>query len=203
MSENKQNSKLKIGITGGIGSGKTTVCKIFETLGIPIYYADDRAKWLMINDSNLIKRIKDLLGEKAYNEDGSLNRAFIANIVFQDKAKLEKLNAIVHPAVFIDGNDWHEAQKNVPYTLKEAALLFEGKGHQFLDKMITVTAPKELRIERVINRDKTTREAILARMDKQLPDEKKVEMADFVVYNDGKESLIDQVLKIHHQVLEL
>lgn len=188
---------FKIGITGGIGSGKTTVCKIFETLGIPIYYADERAKALMVENQELIASIKKLFGEKAYLEDGSLNRAYIAEIVFNDKNKLQQLNGLVHPAVFMDGVEWHNAQKDVPYTLKEAALLFEGKGHQFLDKIITVYAPKEVRLERVMKRDNAPKEAIEARMNKQMPDEEKVKLADFVIYNDGTQLLIPQVMEIH------
>lgn len=194
---------LKIGITGGIGSGKTTICRIFETLGIPVYYSDIRAKVLMVENPSLIANIKNVFGEEAYLEDGSLNRAYIGQIAFNDKAKLAELNGIVHPAVFEDGNEWAEMQKDVPYTLKEAALIFEGGGQQFLDKVITVFAPKEVRIRRVIERDKTERSAVEARINKQMPDEEKVRLADFVIYNDGKQSLIQQVLKIHNELLKL
>ena len=194
---------LKIGITGGIGSGKTTICRIFETLGIPVYYSDIRAKVLMVENPSLIANIKNVFGEEAYLEDGSLNRAYIGQIAFNDKAKLAELNGIVHPAVFEDGNEWAETQKDVPYTLKEAALIFEGGGQQFLDKVITVFAPKEVRIRRVIERDKTDRSAVEARINKQMPDEEKVRLADFVIYNDGKQSLIQQVLKIHNELLKL
>jgi dephospho-CoA kinase len=192
---------LKIGITGGIGSGKTTVCKIFETLGIPVYYADDRAKMLMLQDKHLIEGIKSLFGDQAYLADGALNRQHIAKIAFNDSSKLEQLNALVHPAVFKDGNKWADMQKNVPYTLKEAALIFEGGGHQFLDKVITVFAPKAVRIERVLKRDNTTRAEIEARIEKQMPDEEKVKMADFVIYNDGEQSLVEQVLAIHQALV--
>lgn len=194
---------LKIGITGGIGSGKTTICKIFETLGIPIYYSDIRAKELMVENEALITKIKEAFGEAAYLENGSLNRAHIAQIAFSDKSKLAELNSIVHPAVFQDGNDWVKMQKNVPYTLKEAALTFEGGGHKFLDKVITVFAPKEIRIDRVIARDNTSREAVEARINKQMPDEEKVKLADFVIYNDGEQGLIEQVLAIHKKLIQL
>ncbi len=192
---------MKLGITGGIGSGKSTVCKIFEVLGIPVYYADDRAKWLMNNDTKLIKGVKSTFGDEAYHPDGTLNRPFIADIVFNDKSKLAELNALVHPAVFQDGVAWNEANANAPYTLKEAAILFESGSYLTVDKVITVFTPKEIRIQRVLTRDDTTREAIEARMDKQMPEEEKIERSDFVIYNDDEHSLIEQVLNIHKELL--
>lgn len=194
--------RLKIGITGGIGSGKTTVCRIFETLGIPVYYADDRAKALMVENKDLIKNIKNLFGEEAYLPDGALNRAFIANIAFHNPLKLNELNALVHPAVWKDGEDWHNTQTDAPYTLKEAALLFESGGNRFLDKIITVVAPIETRIERVILRgDGTmTRSDVEARIAKQLPDEEKIKQSDFVIWNDGTQLLMPQVLAIHRSI---
>lgn len=191
----------KIGITGGIGSGKTTVCKIFEALGIPVYYADDRAKWLMTNDSNLIASIKNLFGAAAYFENGELNRAHIAQIAFHDPQKLAQLNALVHPVVFSDSEQWQQAQQHVPYTIKEAALLYESGSYQKLDQIIVVTAPIEIRIQRVMDRDKTTYEAVEARLNKQMPEAEKVQKADFVIYNDGKQALLPQVLNIHQQLL--
>jgi dephospho-CoA kinase len=191
---------IKVGITGGIGSGKSTVCRIFETLGIPVYYADDRAKWLMTHDPELVKGIKALIGEDAYLPDGSLDRAKIASVIFNDKEKLAAMNALVHPAVWQDGENWHNSHSEVPYTLKEAALLFETGGYQLMDKMITVYAPKALRLERVMQRDGSKEEEVLARMDKQMPDERKMELADFVIHNDGQQSLIRQVLDIHRQL---
>lgn len=192
---------LKVGITGGIGSGKTTVCKIFEQLDIPIYYADDRAKVLMVEDTQLVKEIKALLGTEAYTEDGQLNRAYVADIVFQNPDKLSQLNALVHPAVAKDGEDWQKKQQNTPYTLKEAALLYEAGSYRALDKMICVVAPQELRIERVMKRDQVDRAAVQARMDKQWPQAKKARLSDFLIYNDGNQSLILQVMRIHHRLL--
>lgn len=191
------NHLLKVGITGGIGSGKTTICRIFETIGIPVYYADDRAKWLMVNNLSIVNELKKLFGEATYLPNGTLNRAHLASIVFNNKEQLKALENIVHPAVRTDGLAWHLAQKNVPYTLKEAALHFEGGGYKEMDKMITIFAPKEVRIERVLSRDNTTREAIEARMDNQMSDEEKMKRADFVIYNDGQQSIIRQVLKVH------
>lgn len=198
-----KNKALKIGITGGIGSGKTTVCHIFETLGIPIYYADDRAKTLMIEDDNLIKGIKNLFGNAAYFEDGSLNRKYISGIAFSNPLILNELNALVHPAVHVDGERWHDAQTYAPYTLKEAALHFESGGFRFMDKMICVVAPKEVRIERVLLRGGLNRSEIEARMSKQLSDEEKIKQSDFVVHNDTQTGLIQQVLAIHKNLLKI
>ncbi|MDX1941878.1 MAG: dephospho-CoA kinase [Saprospiraceae bacterium] len=191
---------LKVGITGGIGSGKTTVCKIFETLGIPVYYADERAKWLMVNDPELIKGIKNLFSEGAYDIQGNLNRSYISSIVFTDPEKLNQLNALVHPAVAKDASAWNQAQTNVPYTLREAALIYEAGIDKQLDYIIVVTAPLETRIRRVIARDHSPRESVEARISKQMPEEEKVKRADFVIVNDGKQALIPQVLAIHQQL---
>ena len=194
---------LKVGITGGIGSGKTTVCKIFETLGIPVYYADDRAKWLMMHDQGLKKQIIEIFGPAAYLENGQLNRTYIGQIAFTTPDKLKALNAAVHPAVAKDSVIWNKAQKEVPYTLKEAALLFEAGSYKLLDKIITVTAPVEMRIERVMQRDQVDRAAVLARMDKQWPEKEKVERADFVINNDDQKGLIKQVLAIHQALSKI
>lgn len=189
-----------LGITGGIGSGKTTVCKIFETLGIPVYYADERAKYLMSHDPKLIAGIIELFGSEAFLEPQVLNRAHIAQVAFNDKAKLNQLNALVHPAVAQDGLNWQAAQQNVPYTLKEAALLFESGSYRSLDKIIVVAAPLELRIQRVMARDGAKREEVEARISKQMPEAEKVSLADFVVNNDGVHALIPQVMTIHTKI---
>jgi len=192
---------LKIGITGGIGSGKTTVCKVFEAIGIPIYYADDRAKYLMRKDKKLIASITELFGEEAYLKDGNLNRKYLAGIVFENKLMLKKLEALVHPAVHLDGEHWHKKQKKAPYTLREAALLFENGSYKKLDKTITVYAPKKMRISRVMKRDKVTRKAVVARMKNQMLDREKRELANYVIKNDCKHPLIMQVLKIHKKIM--
>ena len=189
---------IKIGITGGIGSGKTTVCKIFELLGIPVYYADERAKWLMVNDENLIHKLKEAFGEKVYYKNGTLNRKYLANLIFNDQEKLNTINSIVHPAVYSDSKKWHEEQRNVPFTLKEAALFFENGSYIQMDKMITVTAPKSLRIKRVTDRDQTDKVSVEARINKQLPESEKVKLSDFVINNDGSQSLIHQVLNVYN-----
>ena len=196
-------SPLKIGITGGIGSGKTTVCKVFESMGIPVYYADDRAKWLMVNNIEVVNKLKSLFGKKVYLENGKLNKAHIASIVFNDKVMLQKLNSIVHPAVYQDGLEWQQAQIDVPYTLKEAALLFEAGSYKALDKIVTVFAPKEIRLGRVMKRDHISESEVIARMNKQMDDFKKMYLADFVIFNDGKHPLLPQIQRLHKRILKL
>ena len=190
---------LRAGITGGIGSGKTTVCRIFEALGIPVYDADYWAKWLIANDPEVKQAITGLFGPEAYLPDGQYNRALIAGMVFQAPAKLAALNAAVHPAVERHARAWHDeqAEKGVPYTLKEAALLVESGSHQFLDALIVVTAPEELRIRRVMARDGVPEEAVRARMANQMQEGEKVRLADYVIVNDGEHSLVRQVWAVH------
>jgi dephospho-CoA kinase len=196
---------LKIGITGGIGSGKTTVCKMFEELGIPVYYADERAKYLMQHEHFLIDEIKKNFGEEVY-DNGQLNRQLLASKIFHDKEKVKLLNSLVHPAVFRDTDRWVAEQQatQTPYALKEAALLVESGSHKYLDKLIVVTAPQNLRLKRVVERDNLSSTDVMARIQNQLPEEEKVKLADFVIINDSdKEHLRQQVLKIHQQLVEL
>ncbi len=193
---------LRIGITGGIGSGKTTVCAIFSTLGIPIYNSDERAKKIMVENQSVVNKLKAQFGSTIYFEDGSINRVLLSQIVFNDKEQLTKLNEIVHPAVFEDMIKWYAENQNHKYVLQEAAIMYESGSYKMLDKMILVYADQEIRIERVMKRDKVDRIAVLARMDKQMPESEKLKLADFVIYNNG-ESLIDQVMKLHHTILEL
>lgn len=192
---------LKGGITGGIGSGKTIVCKIFEFLGTPVYYADDEAKRLMHQNTKLRSEIQALFGNDAYLPDGTLNKAYLARLIFSDAGRREELNALVHPAVAADVEAWFNRQ-NTPYALEEAALLFESGSYQKLDFLITVYAPVELRLSRVMQRDKTSRKEVEKRMKAQWPDQEKIKKADFVVRNDGKNALIPQILDIHHQILQ-
>lgn len=192
----------KIGLTGGIGSGKSTVARIFEVLGIPVYYADDRAKQLMVEDPELKAGIVALFGAEAYSQN-ELNRAHIAHLAFSDPSLLKKLEALVHPAVLADGERWHNAQQGVPYTIKEAALLFESGSYKALDKIIVVTAPLELRIERVMRRNQISRDSVMSRIARQMLEEEKKMLADFVIDNDGSRSLIRQVWEIHRQILQL
>ncbi len=189
-----------IGITGGIGSGKTTCCRIFETLGIPVYYADPRAKKLMTSDKLLKAQIKELLGKDAYFRNGRLNRGFIASKIFNDKALLKKMNGMVHPAVGRDVIAW-ASQQDAPYILYEAALLVENGSYKNFNKLIVVSCPQEERIRRVMSRDDVDMKDVKARMKHQLPESKKLAVADFVIVNDGQEMLIPQIMEVHEQIL--
>ena len=191
---------LRIGITGGIGSGKTTICKLFETLGIPVYYADAAARHLMVNDAELVSKIRNLFGNEAYLPSGELNRKYLAGIVFHNQQKLTLLNSLVHPAVEKDAQRWHSQQHSAPYTLKEAALIFESGSHQLLDRVINVYAPLETRIERVIKRDHVSRDDVLARIKNQWPEEDKLALSDHVIVNDNTLSIIRQVYKLHSRL---
>jgi len=184
---------LKIGITGGIGTGKTTVCKIFELLGIPVFYADAAGKQLMIDNAVVKQKIKALFGEEAYFSDETVNRRHIADIAFKDQNKLSLLNNIIHPAVKEAFEIWCTNQKNI-YILKEAALMFESNSYQDNDFNILISSPLETRINRVMKRDNTARENVMARIAKQMPEEKKEKLSDFIITNDEKTFLIEQVL---------
>ncbi len=192
---------LLVGITGGIGSGKSTVCKIFEVLSVPVYYADDRAKYLMHHDLNLVLALKDTFGTEIY-KDGQLDRALLASRVFADKVELAKLNALVHPVVAQDTIEWQMAHSAAPYTLREAALLFETGTYKSLHKVIVVTAPLEVRIARVMGRDNVTEEQVRDRIANQWSEEQKVALADYIIANNGEAALIPQVLNIHNQLLQ-
>jgi len=194
---------LKIGITGNIGGGKTTVSKIFEVLGVPVFYADDAAKQVMVTDKELIDGLKSTFGKEAYFDDGTLNRKHIASIVFNDDAELAKLNALVHPAVFRAFDSWVLQSKDAPYVMKEAALLFESTSYKMCDYSIMVTAPLEIRIQRVIKRDGLSRAEIESRDAKQFSEEKKIQLANYVIRNDDTELVIPQVLALHQQFLTL
>lgn len=192
----------RIGITGGIGSGKSTVCQIFKILGVPVYSADDQAKWLMANNPSLKSQISETFGKDSYLPDGSLNRAYLAEMVFSDPEKVKKINALVHPAVGTDFESWAKNQ-TAPYVLKEAALLFESGSAKDLDKIINVSSPLKIRLARVLMRDPHRDEAQVNKIiDQQLPDEKKNEMADFVIKNTDTKLLIPQVLQIHSKLIE-
>ena len=194
---------IKVGITGDIGSGKTTVCEIFERLGVPVYYADKQAKYLMETDKKLREAIRQLFGDEAFDAENNLNRAFIAGIVFKDEEKLLALNALVHPAVKADYDSWNAilARKEYPYSLKEAALLVESGSYKDLDKLIVVSAPLEDRIKRVMARDNISEEQVKARIDAQLPESEKVKLADYVIDNNLIMELVPQVGKVHLDLL--
>jgi dephospho-CoA kinase len=193
---------LRVGITGGIGSGKTTVCRIFETLGIPVFYADAAAKQIMIEDATLIDGIKNTFGKESYFDDGILNNKHIANIVFNNTEELAKLNAMVHPAVFRAFDSWTAVlPADTPYVLKEAALLFESGSYQLCNLNILVVAPEKLKLDRVMQRDGVGADAVKARMDKQFTDRQKLKLADHIIQNNESESLIEQVLRLHQVFL--
>ena len=193
---------LKVGITGGIGSGKTTVCRIFETLGIPVFYADTAAKQIMTEDAILIEGIKNTFGKESYFDDGGLNNKHIANIVFNNTEELAKLNAMVHPAVFRAFDSWTAAlPAETPYVLKEAALLFESGSYQLCDLNVLVVAPEKLKLDRVMQRDGASADAVRSRMDKQFTDRQKLKLADHIIHNNESESLIEQVVRLHQVFL--
>ena len=187
---------LKVGITGGIGSGKTHICQLFQQLGVPVYNADERAKNLMNNDPIVKQSLVDTFGPEVFNKDG-LNRDFLAQVVFKDKVKLKQLNDIVHPAVAQDAQAWHLQHNDKPYTIKEAALLFETGSFKELDKTILVHAKEDERILRVMRRDKVSKEKVLARIKNQFTDLVKMEHADFIINNDGNREIEKMVEKIH------
>ena len=190
---------LRIGLTGGIGSGKSTVAKIFETLGVPVYNADEEAKKMMNSDEELKASLINNFGAETY-KDGLLDRKYLAAIVFNDDHKLELLNSLIHPATIRDASEWIKKQ-NSPYVIKEAALIFEAGAADMLDLVIGVSAPHELRIKRVMNRDGVSREEVLKRMSSQLDDEVKMKRSDFVITNDEKSLIIPQVLSLHSQFI--
>ena len=192
---------LKIGLTGGIGSGKSTVAQLFEVLGIPVYYADIEAKKLMNENTGLRQAIIENFGKEAYTDE-VLNRKYISSIVFSDPLKLELLNSIVHPATRKDGENWMHRQRTV-YAIHEAALIFEANVSDRLDYVIGVSSPKELRIKRAMERDNVTRDEILMRMTKQLDEKIKMSKCDFVLVNDEQHLLIPQVLELHEKLIAL
>ena len=192
---------LRVGLTGGIGSGKSTAAKIFEVLSIPVYYADVEAKRLMNEDLELRTNIIKHFGEKAYTNE-MLDRKYISSIVFSDPAKLELLNSIVHPATKEDGEKWMH-QQTTPYAIHEAALIFESGSAENLDYVIGVSAPRALRIQRVMNRDGITRDEVVKRINRQIDETIKMKLCDFVIINDEQQLLVPQVLGIHEKLLEL
>ena len=183
-----------IGLTGGIGSGKTTIANYFNEMGVPVYIADDGARNVMQSEE-IINEIKNIFGEALF-ENNILNRARLAEIVFKDAAQLAQLNAIVHPAVKKDFESWLLQNKKYQYVVYEAAILFESGRYKDCDVIITVTAPKETRIERVLKRDNTTREQVLSRMKMQWNDEKRISKSNFVINNSNLKIAKEEVVKI-------
>ncbi|MCB2410463.1 dephospho-CoA kinase [Hymenobacter lucidus] len=193
---------LRIGITGGIGSGKSVVCRLFRVLGVPVYDADSRAKWVMAHDAVLRAELLAAFGSKVFDTAGQLNRTYLAQVAFQNPERLAQLNGLVHPRVGYDFEQWAQAQQaaGASYILKEAALLYESGSYQQLDRIITVFAPQAVRQARVLLRDPhRTADDILAIIGKQMSEEEKMSRADYVLHNDDKHLLIPQVLRLDEQ----
>lgn len=199
-----ENDPLLIGVTGGIGAGKSMICRVFQSLGMPVYNADERAKWLMAHDRVLIEAIKKHFGTDAYLENNIINSAFLASVVFDNEEKRRLLNRLVHPRVGEDFALWVKKNNGFPYLIKEAALLFEAGSYKALDKVINVDAPATLRKRRVLLRD-PHREAkdIDAIMASQFSDRQRREMADYTIINDERILVMPQVLKLHEQFLAM
>jgi dephospho-CoA kinase len=194
---------LKIGVTGSIGSGKSIICKIFNQLGVPIYNADERAKYLMVTNATIISKVKLLFGNESYTEKGTLNRTLISKIVFENKQLLQELNQCVHPIVFADFDVWLLQQKEnkAPYIIKEAALMFETESYKNIDKFIVVTAPIDDRIRRTMQRDNITKQEVEARMKNQMTQEEKLAKANFEIKNNEQDSIIEQIVSLHNKFL--
>lgn len=196
MEEHKKKP-LQIGVTGGIGSGKSVVCKIFSCLQVPVYEADSRAKWLTNNNQKIREKVIDLLGEKSYNSEGLYDSSYVASIVFKEEILLKKLNAIIHPIVMEDTEKWVLDKSNAAYIIKEAAIMNKAGDRNNLDYVIVVQAPVDLRIKRILYRDNRRKEEIRAIIERQVSDEDRNKIADFVINNDETLALIPQVLKLH------
>jgi dephospho-CoA kinase len=190
---------IKLGITGGIGSGKTSVCRVFKVLGIPVFSADFEAKNIMDNDESVKLRINSIAGKELYMS-GTLDRAELASMIFNNKQLLEKVNLLIHPIVFENFVRW-ASEQNAPYVIMEAAILFENGACDIVDKIATVVAPAEQRIERIMRRNNLSREQILMRMKNQMDDDEKVKRSDYVILNSEKDMIIPAILRIHEELL--
>jgi dephospho-CoA kinase len=192
---------FKLGITGGIGSGKTSVCKVFEVLGIPVFSADGEAQATMENDRDIISKINLIAGKDLYI-NGSLDRANLAKIIFNDNALLKKVNSLIHPIVFSRFNEW-VLEQTMPYVIMEAAILFESGASKFVDRVATVVAPVEQRIARVIMRNKLSPEQVMERMRNQMDDMTRTKLSDYVIHNSENDMIIPAILKIHNDILTI
>jgi len=196
------NKPLNIGLTGGIGSGKSLVADFFKLLGVPVYISDLEAKKLMKTNSLIRESLIEAFGVKVYSDSGELNRSELAKIIFNNSEALKKVNSIVHPQVRLHYQEWLRKQVGEPYVIQESAILFDTGFYTNFDKIITVTADKEIRLSRVIERDSCLRESVLERMSKQISEQDKIDKSDFVIYNNT-ELVIPQIIRIHKQILEL
>ncbi len=192
---------LKVGITGGIGSGKSIVCQVFETLGIPVFKADDAARWLMENDYIIQEKLKNLLSDEIYLPSGKLNKELLYNRLFNNKQLLQDFNGIIHPATIAYGNNWMNTQTS-PYVIKEAALFFESGTNASMDVMIGVYADRDIRTSRVVKRSKLSIAKIEEIMSNQMSDDEKMKLCDYVILNDDKHALLPQILELHSKLLK-
>ena len=192
---------MKIGVTGGIGSGKTSVCRVFSVLGIPVFSADTEAKKIMSSDFDIMEKVRKIARKDVYSA-GTLDRGELARLIFNDEHLLREINSIVHPIVFENFKSWTETVSS-DYVILEAAILFESGSTKVVDKTILVVAPEEERIERVIRRNNLTREQVLERIKNQMPDEEKIRLSDFVINNSEREMIIPSILEIHEKILSL
>ncbi len=195
----ERKSEFKLGITGGIGSGKTTVCKVFDVLGIPVFSADREAREIMEKEGVIRSKLNSITGKDLYIS-GSLNRIELAAIIFNDSAILEKVNSLVHPAVLDYFRKWTMDQI-APYVIMEAAILFESGASEVVDRVATVVTPVEQRMERVIRRNKLSREQVERRIKNQMDDETRIELSDYIIYNSENDMIIPVILKIHDDIL--
>lgn len=193
---------LLIGVTGGIGSGKSMVCRLFECLDIPVYYADSRAKWLTNNDPEIREKVVALLGPEAYDSEGKYNTRFVASSVFKNELLLKELNAIIHPVVLRDTKAWVIQNVGAPYVVKEAAIMAKAGQANAVDVVVVVEAPVGLRVQRILQRDQRPEQEIRAIIERQVSDESRREIADYVVNNDDASELIPQVLHLHDLFLK-
>ncbi len=191
---------IRVGVTGNIGSGKTTVCKMFRHLGVPVYYADERGKYFL-DTPEVKKQIINALGNDILDQEGNIARQKLAARVFNNADELHQLNAIIHPLVRADFQQWSAEQTATSYVIKEAAILIESGQYKHLDKIILVSAPEDIRIQRVCERDQTDADRVRQRAAHQMPEEEKTRFADYIIHNDGKQALIPQVNRIHKSLL--
>jgi dephospho-CoA kinase len=190
---------MKLGVTGGIGSGKTSVCRVFNSLGIPVFSADQEAKRIMENDKSIISSLNAIAGKNLYL-NGTLDRAELAALIFNDNTLLEKVNSLIHPVVLDHFKSWEKEQTS-PYVIMEAAILFESGASKLVDRIAVVVAPVEERVDRVIQRNSLTREQVLQRMHNQIDDERRIKLSDYVIYNAENDMIIPAILKIHEELL--
>jgi len=193
---------LKVAVTGNIGSGKTMISRFFETLRVPVFYADREAKKLYDNPV-VLKKMTEMFGPDLLNNSGKLNKNKLAEIIFNDKANLEKINAFIHPRVRDKFNQWLTEQKDQPYCIQEAAIVFETGLYKQFDKIILVYAPEDMLIERVMKRDSVAQNQVLKRLENQMPQKLKAELADYILNNNNSCLLLPQMLKIHKELIKL